>query len=148
MKTYLVKQVVRFAHCDPAGIIFYPRFFEILNGIVEDWFSDALGCSFGVMLKDYGIGTPLVDVHAEFLKPCFLDDILESAFLLTYLGNSSAKFAVKCYVSGHLNIKAEGVLVCSKRDLSASRPWPKHIVSEMENFVHSKPIGAVKNELG
>ena len=26
---------VRFAHCDPAGIVFYPRYFEMLNELVE-----------------------------------------------------------------------------------------------------------------
>ena len=34
--------LVQFAHCDPAGIVFYARYFEIINEVVEDWFEDAL----------------------------------------------------------------------------------------------------------
>ncbi|CPO21707.1 4-hydroxybenzoyl CoA thioesterase [Bordetella pertussis] len=28
---------VRFRHCDPAGIVFYPRYFEMINDFVEEW---------------------------------------------------------------------------------------------------------------
>ena len=34
--------LVRFSHCDPAGIIFYPHYFVMFNGLVEDWFNHAL----------------------------------------------------------------------------------------------------------
>lgn len=134
-KVYEKEQIVRFAHCDPAGIIFYPRFFEILNGLVEDWFANALGLSFGEMLKRYGLGTPMVDVHVKFIRPCFLDDLLNIEFVLTHLGNSSAKFTVKCYVAGQLNILSEGVLVCSKQDLSSSQLWPKDIRPKMREYL-------------
>jgi 4-hydroxybenzoyl-CoA thioesterase len=35
---------IRFQHTDPAGIVFYPRYFEILGQIIEDWFSHDLDC--------------------------------------------------------------------------------------------------------
>src|SRR5476649_217235 len=34
--------LVRFSHCDPAGIIFYPHYFVMFNGLVEDWCNHAL----------------------------------------------------------------------------------------------------------
>ncbi len=34
---------IRFAHCDPAGIVDFAAHFDILNGVVEDWFSEGLG---------------------------------------------------------------------------------------------------------
>ena len=40
---------VRFADVDPAGIVFYPRYFEMLNGAVEDWFAQQLGLDFATM---------------------------------------------------------------------------------------------------
>ena len=36
----------RGAHTDPAGIVFYPRYFEMINAQVEDWFTGPLGCDF------------------------------------------------------------------------------------------------------
>ena len=29
---------IRFRHCDPAGIVFYPRFIEMAHSVVEDFF--------------------------------------------------------------------------------------------------------------
>jgi acyl-CoA thioesterase FadM len=41
--SYFIKQEkIRFQHIDYAGIVFYPRFLEMLNGLVEDWFEEAL----------------------------------------------------------------------------------------------------------
>ena len=37
---------IRFAHCDPAGIVFFPQYLVMLNGHVEDWFTDGLGLSY------------------------------------------------------------------------------------------------------
>ena len=34
---------VRFSHCDPASIVYFPRYFDMINGVVEDWFAGALG---------------------------------------------------------------------------------------------------------
>ena len=42
-----VSQVeVRFRHCDPAGIVFYPRYFEMINDFVEEWFDKGMGLPF------------------------------------------------------------------------------------------------------
>ena len=34
---------IRFAHCDPAGIVFFPQYLVMINNLVEDWVTDALG---------------------------------------------------------------------------------------------------------
>jgi 4-hydroxybenzoyl-CoA thioesterase len=39
---YQFFQKVLFKHCDPTGIVFYPRFFEMINDAVEAMFSDLL----------------------------------------------------------------------------------------------------------
>ena len=36
------KEKVRFQHVDYAGIVFYPRFLEMLNNLVEDFYEEAL----------------------------------------------------------------------------------------------------------
>ena len=33
---FVFPQKVRFQHCDPAGIVFYPRYFEMLNTTIEE----------------------------------------------------------------------------------------------------------------
>ena len=41
---------VRFAHCDPAGIVFFPQYLVMFNGLVEDWFTDGLGVPYAELL--------------------------------------------------------------------------------------------------
>ena len=44
------RERVRFGHCDPAGIVFYPRYFEMLNALVEDWISEGLAEYYAIEL--------------------------------------------------------------------------------------------------
>ena len=30
---------VRFSHCDPAGIVYFPHYFDMFNGLIEDWYT-------------------------------------------------------------------------------------------------------------
>ena len=44
--TFYSDMLVRFSHCDPAGIVFYPQYFIMFNGLVEDWFNQGLGLNY------------------------------------------------------------------------------------------------------
>ena len=33
---------IRFSHCDPAGIVFFPQYLVMTNVLVEDWFNESL----------------------------------------------------------------------------------------------------------
>ena len=39
-------KLIRFHHCDPAGIVFYPQYFVLFNELVEDWFNAGLKVDF------------------------------------------------------------------------------------------------------
>src|SRR3989338_531397 len=47
--TYSRDIQIEFNHCDPAGIVFYPRYFEMTNSVVENFFKDEVGRSFASM---------------------------------------------------------------------------------------------------
>ena len=55
---FVFPQKVRFQHCDPAGIVFYPRYFEMLNATIEEWFATRLGLSFAEIHGPMGMGVP------------------------------------------------------------------------------------------
>ena len=44
--TFEREQLIRFSHCDPAGIVFFPQYFVLFNGHVEDWFDDGLALGY------------------------------------------------------------------------------------------------------
>jgi len=73
--TYVHK--VRFADCDPARIVFYPRFFEIFDRATEEMFRQA-GMDWSELFgKDGMNGLPLVDASARFRSPSRFGDTLE-----------------------------------------------------------------------
>src|SRR5947209_4695259 len=58
--------VVRFGDCDPAGIVFYPRYLEFFNNIVEDWCREGLKFSFDEIVIKRGWGLPTVHLDVDF----------------------------------------------------------------------------------
>ncbi len=68
---------VRFADCDPARIVFYPRFFELFDRATEELFH-SVGFFWDKEFGANGLnGLPLVDASARFLSPAWFGDTLE-----------------------------------------------------------------------
>jgi 4-hydroxybenzoyl-CoA thioesterase len=68
---------VEWGDCDPAGIVYYPRYFGYFDNCTAALF-EAAGLPKHQMLKSYDIvGIPMVDTRARFLTPSkFGDDIV------------------------------------------------------------------------
>jgi 4-hydroxybenzoyl-CoA thioesterase len=84
---FIKQEKVRFQHIDYAGIVFYPRFLEMLNGLVEDWFEEALDRPFSKMHETNGI--PTVDLKVQFKNAARLGEILTKKLWVKDLKNSS-----------------------------------------------------------
>lgn len=87
MSSFNKQEKVRFQHVDYAGIVFYPRFLEMLNGLVEDWFEEALDRPFSKMHETNGI--PTVDLKVQFKNAARLGEILTKKLWVKELKNSS-----------------------------------------------------------
>ena len=75
MLTNTRHRTVEWGDCDPAGIVFNPRFFEWFDAASAALFSRALGMTKAEMVKRYDIvGIPLVDTRASFRVPCAYGD--------------------------------------------------------------------------
>jgi len=84
---FIKKEKVRFQHVDYAGIVFYPRFLEMLNCLVEDFYEEALNLPFKNIHKTGGI--PTVDLKIQFKKAARLGDELTKYLWIKNLGGSS-----------------------------------------------------------
>lgn len=88
MSTYFSKsEKIRFKHVDYAGIVFYPRFLEMLNDLVEDWFEEALDRPFSKIHETNGI--PTVDLKVQFKKAARIGEILTKRLWVIKLGGAS-----------------------------------------------------------
>jgi 4-hydroxybenzoyl-CoA thioesterase len=84
---FIKHEKIKFKHVDYAGIVFYPRFLEMLNDLVEDWFEEALDRPFSKMHQTNGI--PTVDLKVQFKKAARLGEILTKKLWVKNLGGSS-----------------------------------------------------------
>src|SRR5215470_12420719 len=61
---------IEWGHCDPAGIVFYPRYFEMFDHSSVLLLEVALGCDKHELYKTYDFdGYPMVETRARFLIP-------------------------------------------------------------------------------
>ena len=77
MKTYRHDVVVHWGDTDPAGIVFYPNYFEWFDQSTR-LFWDSLGLDWDSLAKKYGIvGLPIIEAKARFITPSmFRDEIV------------------------------------------------------------------------
>jgi 4-hydroxybenzoyl-CoA thioesterase len=119
---------VRFADCDPAGIVFYPRYFEMFNGLVEDWFRSELQASFTEIVTKRGWGLPTVHLEANFVAPSRFDETLFATLTVNRLGTSS--MGLDIVLRGPDNgdrVRGKVVLVFIDRAAHRAIPWPNDL---------------------
>ena len=121
--------LIRFHHCDPAGIVFYPQYFVLFNELVEDWFNEGLGMDFARFHTEQHLGVPMAHVECDFLAPSKVGDVLRFRLAVKQIGTTSFTLAVRAEKDGEVRVRATLVLVLAS--LTARRPVP--IASEMKS---------------
>lgn len=111
-RVFATQVCVRFGDCDPAGIVFYPRYFEMVNNLVEDWCAQGLGMSFREMHLERGLGLPTVQIDTSFVTPSELGEVLQAELRVRKLGGASVALAVRLAgPNGEDRVRASLVLV-------------------------------------
>ncbi len=113
---------IRFTHTDPAGYVFFPRYFEMLQAVAEEWFENCLGIDFADMIMNQRIGQPTAHTECQFIKPCVLGEKLDLAIILDRFGTSSLHLRFIGTVEGEVRLRARSVQVLLSMD--EGRPVP------------------------
>ncbi|MBZ0217987.1 MAG: acyl-CoA thioesterase, partial [Fimbriimonadaceae bacterium] len=89
MLTHIIDVQVEWGDCDPAGRVFYPRFFEWVNPSCHDML-DSGGLNHDVLTEGYGLrGVLLKSVNMDFKQPAFLNDQLRVTSKVERIGGTS-----------------------------------------------------------
>ena len=108
------QRMVRFSDCDPAGIVFYPQYFVMFNGLVEDWVTDGLGVDFHDLIAVQRIGLPTVRLEVDFRAVSRMGDAVQLALRVERVGGSSITLHAHCMgVDGVERLRMRQVLVCT-----------------------------------
>lgn len=137
-QAFTKQEKIRFKHVDYAGIVFYPRFLEMLNDLVEDWFEEALDRPFSKIHETNGI--PTVDLKVQFKKAARLGEILTKNLWVKHLGGSSINCGFNFLdEQGNTCLEGEVTLVnvefVEGRDQIKSAPFNEEMKSKIEKYI-------------
>jgi 4-hydroxybenzoyl-CoA thioesterase len=111
-------RMIRFSDCDPAGIVFYPQYFVMLNGLVEDWVGEGLGVDYHALIGGRRIGLPTVRLEADFRAVSRMGEHVTLGLAVEKLGSRSMTLVLRCFdpASGELRMQVKQVLVTTSLD--------------------------------
>ena len=125
---------IRFAHCDPAGIVFYPQYFVIMNGLMEDWFSEGLGVDFADLVARRRLGIPTVAIDCTFSRPSRLGEVVTFGVSVTRVGERSIGVEVQAVADGEVRLRATQTIVMMCLDTMKSISIPPDVRANLSRF--------------
>lgn len=113
---------IHFGQCDPAGIVYTPKYFDIFNTVIEDWYEQVLGLNYYEFIGTRRIGLGYVNAHSDFFATCTMGDRLRVAVDLERIGNSS--FVIVLHAFQNKSEALRGRFTVVTTDLLRHRPIP------------------------
>ena len=118
---------IRFSHCDPAGIVFFPQYLVLFNHLVEDWFTEDLGVDYAQMLGARRIGLPIVRLECDFRAISRMGDAVSFGLVPERVGGRSLTLALTARVADELRVAARQVLVFTDLDTHRAIDLPADV---------------------
>jgi len=119
--------LIEWGDCDPAGIVFYPRYFAWFDACTAGHFAHA-GLPKFQMLKTYDIvGIPMVETRAKFMLPSKFGDVVTVKTRITEFRRSSFDVEHRLLKEGVLAVEAFETRVWAGRhpdDPQRIKGWP------------------------
>jgi 4-hydroxybenzoyl-CoA thioesterase len=115
--TYRRQLTIEWGQCDPAGIVFNSRFFEIFDIGTWHMFEAVLGVKPHELAGNFGIiGIPLVDASANFIAPIRFGDTVEMTSRVSEFRRSSFDVEHRLSVNGALAVEGSETRVWAARN--------------------------------
>ncbi len=124
MSAFTASRPIRFGHCDPAGIAYYPRLFELADTVIEDWTAEVIGVPRRAMHLELGLGLPTVTIEARFSSPARLGDELVFTLEVERVGGSSVDLALEARRGDELLFSIRYRQVLFTMETHSARAWP------------------------
>lgn len=130
-------RTVRFADCDPAGIVFFPQYLVMVNTLVEQWFDEALRVPYAEVIGARRTGWPTVRLEVDFTAISRHGERLAQRLALTQLGRSALALRHEFFGGDELRLRARQVLVCTSLDTHRPQPIPDDLRAAMQPYLET-----------
>jgi len=127
--------LIRFSHCDPAGIVYFPEFFDLAHATMEDWFARGLQQPLPDLIRDRRIGTPTVTIQCDFAKPLRMGDTLRFELHVTKIGNASVQLAYVGKKDGTEHLRIKQTIAFVLLDAGTATPIPEDLRPRIEAYL-------------
>jgi 4-hydroxybenzoyl-CoA thioesterase len=134
MAAFQRESLVRFGHCDAAGWVFYPRYFEMISDFVEDWFEEGLAASAPGLFHHKQLLTPSVHFTVDFIKPTRYGDRLTFNLWTVKVGRTSCELRIEASLGGELRMRVKQVLVFISSNTSRATEIPPELLTRMQRY--------------
>ena len=127
---------IEWGDCDPAGIVYYPRYFGMFDASTTALIERALGMSKHDYLKAYDFtGHPLVNAHSRFLVATRFGDEVMIETAVTALRRSSFNVHHRLFNDGALAVEGFETRVWVQGDpvkgTMKAKPLPQAVVERL-----------------
>jgi 4-hydroxybenzoyl-CoA thioesterase len=131
---FTVEQQIRFSHTDPAGIVYFPNYFDFCNGVMEDWYTKGLGIDYARLIFEERRATPIVHAECDFYIPSKMGERLAFTLILDKVGRSSIDMSIYGHANGALRLKANIVTVFMNLETQRPESVPDAIRARFESY--------------
>jgi 4-hydroxybenzoyl-CoA thioesterase len=125
---------VRFSHCDPAGIVYFPHYFDMFNGLIEDWYGQELGHDYSELIMGSRYGFPFVHIECDFKIPSRMGEIIDLTLLVERIGRSSLTIIIVCHRDRQERLRARMVTAMMSLQTRQAVPLPPALREKIEAY--------------
>src|SRR5215472_12419195 len=125
---------IRFSHCDAAGIVYFPHYFNMFNGVIEDWYTEELGYNYAEIIMGSQFGFPFVRIECDFKVPSRMGDVIDLTLLVERVGRSSLGIAIVCHRDGVERLRARMVTAMMSLETRIAAPLPDDLRERLEAY--------------
>lgn len=125
---------VRFSHCDPAGIVYFPHYFNMFNGLIEDWYTEELGFEYAKLIMGSRYGFPFVHIECDFKIPSRIGDVIDLTLLVERVGRSSLGIVIVCHRGGLERLRARMVTAMMSLETGTAVQMPQPLRDAIDSY--------------
>ena len=125
---------IRFSHCDPAGIVYFPHYFNMFNGLIEDWYTEELKVNYADLILHDQHGFPFVHIDTDSKIPSRTGDRLDLTLLIEKIGKSSLGLLIVGHHDGTERLRARTVTAMMSLASRRSVEMPASLRQAFETY--------------
>jgi len=125
---------IRFSHCDAAGIVYFPHYFDMFNGLIEDWYKEELRHDYAELVMAGRYGFPFVHIECDFKIPSRMGELIDLTLLVERIGRSSLAIVIVCHRDGLERLRARMITAMMSLETRSPVTMPEPLRAAIERY--------------